>query len=261
MKAVEAWFCFWRSASVFRFSSESGSGLGKPGTRPRCCCRRCCRCFCWCGRFPGRSKNTSAFAHFGPQPPVLFGSTTGMAETQIQLCDRDCGMPRCYFKRAPRLLHTHGTHLALSSAGFTLPALHFLGWIQLVYLVLPNSRQTHAWELCSHFLSLIKTICKVAFKLKKQNKQKKSLQLWEQLQKPVFFLLFVCLVFVFDDQRYNIHYTKWLPCKHATNCRYFWPAQVNVSKYCSLWLMCTHTDFYLLLFPKIHSLHGISQSC
>lgn len=63
MKAAEAWFVF-EGTSLSCSSSESGSGLGKPGTRPRCCC------CCWCGRFPVRSKNTFALAHFGPQPPA-----------------------------------------------------------------------------------------------------------------------------------------------------------------------------------------------
>lgn len=120
LKAAEAWFFFWRYISLSFASSESGSGLGKPGTRPQCCC-------CWCGRFPVRSKNTFALAHFGPQPPVLFGSTTGMGENHIQLSNRDCGMPQCFFNHAPRLLHTHctlrGSHLALFSAGSKLEAL------------------------------------------------------------------------------------------------------------------------------------------
>lgn len=108
MKAAEAWFIF-EGTSLSCSSSESGSGLGKPGTRPRCCC--CC-CCCWCGRFPVRSKNTFTLAHFGPQPPVLFGSTTGMGENHIQFSNRDCGMPQCFFNYAPRLLHTRCTRMA-----------------------------------------------------------------------------------------------------------------------------------------------------
>lgn len=119
-------------------SSESGSGLGKPGTRPQCCC------CCWCGRFPVRSKNTFALAHFGPQPPVLFGSTTGMGENHIQLSNRDCGMPRCFFNQAPRLLHTFSLTwlppcplLCWIHACSTL-IVQFLGCFQLQYLLLPN---------------------------------------------------------------------------------------------------------------------------
>lgn len=94
------------------FSSESGSGLGKPGTRPRCCCCCCrryhCSLCCWCGRFPVQSKNTFALAHLGPQLPVLFGSTTGMGEIHIRLSNRDCGMPQCFFNYAPQTPpHTH----------------------------------------------------------------------------------------------------------------------------------------------------------
>lgn len=94
-----------------------------------------------------RSKNTFTLAHFGPQPPVLFASTTGMGENHTQLSDRDCGMPRCFCNHAPRLLHTqctpHGSYLALFSSlldpcSQRSPGPFFLDLLQLLHLVLPN---------------------------------------------------------------------------------------------------------------------------
>lgn len=139
MKAAEAWFVF-EGTSLSCSSSESGSGLGKPGTRPRCCC------CCWCGRFPVRSKNTFALAHFGPQPPACtlwFYNRDGWeSDSSSPIVIAEC--PSVSLTMPP----DSSTHAVLAWLppcpllccihAYGSLTVRFLGPIQLLHLVLPN---------------------------------------------------------------------------------------------------------------------------
>lgn len=63
--------------------------------------------------------------------------------------------------------------------------------------------------------------------------------------------------FRLELNNYTLH--KIIMVQHGTNCMYFWPTEVNTSAYSSLWLICTHTDFYLLLFPPIYCHHRMYE--